>query len=84
MNKYITLILLLFLLAICHRYDRYSKKKRELRNQLNEGEESKGKRESNLDDFLANATVSNVFTESLKSENCVVILHNCMKKLMRK
>ena len=62
----------------------FDKKKRELRNQLNEGEESKGKRESNLDDSLANATVSNVFTESSKSENCVVILHNCMKKLIRK
>ena len=33
-----------------------------------------------MDDSIANATDSDVFTKYLKSEDCVAILHNCKKK----
>ena len=38
-------------------------------------------RESSLDDFMVNATSTDVFTESWKSEDCVAILYSYMKKL---
>ena len=47
----------------------------------NDRDDSKRPRESSLDDSNANATNANVFTESLKSEDCVAILHSCMKQL---
>lgn len=62
----------------------FDKKKRELSNQSNKGEESKRQRESNLGESIANETSSDLFTESLKSEECGAILHNCIKKLKRK
>ena len=43
--------------------------------------DSKRPRESSLDESIANATNTDVFTESLKSEDCVAVLCNCMKKL---
>ena len=47
----------------------------------NDGDDSKRQRESRLDDSIANATNTDVFTESLKPEDCVVILDSCMIKL---
>ena len=55
----------------------FDKKERELSHKFNVGEEPNRQKESSLDDFIANATSSDVFTESLKSEDCVEILHNC-------
>ena len=63
------------MLAICYRYDGYSKvfltRRKELSHKFNVGEEPNRQKESSLDDFIANATRS-VFTESLKSEDCVM------------
>ena len=47
----------------------------------NDGQDSKKPRESSLDESIADATNMDVFTESLKPEDCVAILYNCMKKL---
>ena len=38
-------------------------------------------RESSLDDSIVNTTNTDVFTGSLKSEDCVAVLYSCMKKL---
>ena len=59
----------------------FDKKKRDLSSKSNDGEDSKRPRESSLDESIANATNTDVFTESLKSEDCVAIICNCMKKL---
>ena len=59
----------------------FDKKKRDLSSKSNDGDDSKRPRESSLDDSIANATNADVFTESLKSEDCVAILYSCMKKL---
>ena len=59
----------------------FDKKKRDLSSKSNDGEDSKRPRESSLDESIANTTNTDVFTESLKSEDCVAVLHNCMKKL---
>ena len=59
----------------------FDKKKRDLSSNSNDGDDSKRPRESRLDDAIGNATNTDVFTESLKSEDCVVILYSCMKKL---
>lgn len=37
-----------------------------------------------MDNFIANATISEVFTESLKSEGRPAVLHNYMKIVERK
>ena len=55
------------------------KKKREISDKFNEGEASNRQTESSMDNFIANATGSEVFTESLKSEGCPAVLHNYMK-----
>ena len=34
-----------------------------------------------MDDSIANATNTDIFDESLKSEDCVAVLYSCMKKL---
>ena len=47
----------------------------------NDGDDSKRPRESSLDNSIANAKNTDVFTESLKSEDCVAVLYSCMKKL---
>ena len=59
----------------------FDKKKRDLSSKSNDVDDSKRPRESSLDDSIANATNTDVFTESLKSEDCVAILYSCMKKL---
>ena len=59
----------------------FDKKKRDLSRKSNDGDDSKRPTESSLDDSIANATNTDVFTESLMSEACVAILYSCMKKL---
>ena len=59
----------------------FDKKKRDLSSKSNDGEDSKRPRESSLDESIANTTNTDVFTESLESEDCVAVLYNCMKKL---
>ena len=50
------------------------KKKRDLRSKSNDKDNSKRPRKSSLDDSIANTANTDVFTESLKSEDCVVFL----------
>ena len=52
----------------------FDKKKRDRSSKSNDEEDSKRLRESNLEESIANATDTDVFTESLKSEDCVAIL----------
>ena len=59
----------------------FDKKKQDLSSNSNDGDDSKRPRESRLDDAIGNATNTDVFTESLKSEDCVAILYSCMRKL---
>ena len=59
----------------------FDKKKRDLSSKSNDGDDSKRLIESSLDNSIANDTNADVFTETLKSEDCVAILHSCMKKL---
>ena len=47
----------------------------------NAGQDSKKPRESSLDESIADAINTDVFTESLKPEDCAAILYNCIKKL---
>ena len=56
-------------------------KKRDLSSKSNDGDDSKRQRESGLDDSIANTTNTDVFTESLNSEDCVAILDSCMRQL---
>ena len=50
-------------------------------SKCNDEDDLKRPRESSRDDSIANATNTDVFTASLKSEDCVAILYSCMKKL---
>ena len=59
----------------------FDKKKRDLSSKFNDVEDSKRPRESSLDEYIANATNTDVFTESLKSEDCIAIPYNFIKKL---
>ena len=52
----------------------FNKKKRDLSSKSHRGDDSKRPREFSLDGSTANTTNTNAFTESLKSEDCVVIL----------
>ena len=58
----------------------FDKKKQDLSSKFNNGDDSRRPRESCLDNSIANTTNLDVFTECLKSEDCVAILYNCMKK----
>ena len=62
----------------------FDEKKRDFSSNSNDGDDSKRPRESSLDNSIANAINTDVFTESLKSEDCVAILYSCMKKLIKK
>ena len=44
----------------------FDKKKQDLSSKSNDGDDSKRPRESSLDDPIANATSTDVFTETLK------------------
>ena len=59
----------------------FDEKKRNFKSKSTDGDHSKRLGESSLRDSIANATNSDVFTESLKSEDCVAILYSFMKKL---
>ena len=59
----------------------FDKKMRGLSSKSNDGDNSKKPTKSSFDDSIANATNSDVFTESLKSEDCVALLYSCMKNL---
>ena len=59
----------------------FDKKKRNLSSNTNGGENSKRPKESSVDNCMPNAINADVFAESLQSEDCVAILHSCMKKL---
>ena len=59
----------------------FDKKKRDLSSKSNDGDDSKRPREKSLDESIVNATNTDVFAESLKSEDCVASLYSCMKKL---
>ena len=57
------------------------RKKRDLSSKSNDRDDSKRLRESSLDDSITNTANTDVFTESLKSEDYVAILYSCRKKL---
>ena len=59
----------------------FDRKKRDLSSKSNDRDDSKRLRESSLDDSITNTANTDVFTESLKSEDYVEILYSCMKKL---
>ena len=59
----------------------FYKKKQDLSSKSNDGDGSKKPRESSLYNSIANATYTDIFTESLKSKDCVAILYSCLKKL---
>ena len=59
----------------------FDKKKRDLSSKSNDGDDSKRPRGSSLDDSIANATNTDVFIESLKSEDRVAVPYSCLKNL---
>ena len=59
----------------------FDEKKRGFKSKSTDEDHSKRPGESSLRNSIANATNSDVFTESLKSEDCVAILYSFMKKL---
>lgn len=64
----------------------FERKKREMSNQSEEGDDPKRVRESSLDRSIADVEkeCGDVFAEGLKSEDCVVILYHCMQNLEKK
>ena len=58
-----------------------NKKKWDLSSKSNDEDDSKRPTVSSLDESILNSTNTDVFNESLKSEDCVVILYRCMKRL---
>ena len=66
----------------------FDKRKLDLSSKSNDGDNSERPREFSLDDSIANVTntssIADVFTESLKSEDCKAIFYSCMKKLEEK
>ena len=58
----------------------FDKKKRDLSSESNNGDDSKRPRESPACTILLQMPqIRDVFTESLKSKDCVAILCSCMK-----
>lgn len=63
----------------------FERKKRELSNKSEDGDNTKKAREqSSLDQSIEAAYTGDVFAEGLKSEDCVSILYNCMKNIESK
>ena len=58
-----------------------NKKKWDLSRKSNDEVDSKRPTVSSLDESILNSTNTDVFNESLKSEDCVVILYGYMKRL---
>ena len=61
----------------------FGSKKRDLSDKLNDGDEQKKAKESNLDLSL-NQDDTDVFAEGIDSPRCVSILYDCLKKLDKK
>ena len=59
-----------------------SSKKRDLSDQSSNGEEPKNARESSLND--SSVSLDDIFTEGMKSPECLHILVNCMKNIEAK
>ena len=63
----------------------FDKKKRELSNNCNDGQDTKKEREaSSLDLFFEKASDKYVFKDSLKSEDCILVLKGCMENIEKK
>ena len=63
----------------------FERKKRELSNKSDDGDNSKKTREqSSLEESIDTDCTGDIFTEDLKSEDCVAILYNCMKNIESK
>ena len=58
----------------------FERKKRKLSNKSDDGDNTKKAREqSSLEESIDADYTGDIFTEGLKSEDCVAILYNCMK-----
>ena len=63
----------------------FERKKRELSNKSDDGDNTKKAREqSSLEESIDADYTGDIFTEGLKSEDCVAILYNCMKNIESK
>ena len=63
----------------------FDKKKRELSNNSNDGQDTKKQREaSSLELSFEKASDGDVFKDSLKSEDCILILKRCMENIKNK
>ena len=63
----------------------FDKKKRELSNNSNDGQDTKKQREaSSLELSFEKASDGDVFKDSLKSEDCILILKRCMENIEKK
>ena len=63
----------------------FERKKRELSNKSDDGDNTKKAREqSSLEKSIDADYTGDIFTEGLKSEECVAILYNCMKNIESK
>ena len=63
----------------------FDKKKRELSNNSNDGQDTKKQREaSSLELSFEKASDGDVFKDSLKSEDCILILKRCMENIVKK
>ena len=63
----------------------FDKKKRELSNNSNDGQDTKKQREaSSLELSFEKASDGDVFKDSLKSEECILILKRCMENIEKK
>ena len=60
----------------------FDKRKRELSNNSNDGQDTKKQREaSSLELSFEKASDGDVFKDSLKSEDCILILKRCMENI---
>ena len=63
----------------------FERKKRELSSKSDDGDHTKKDREqSSLEESIDADYTGDIFTEGLKSEDCVAILYNCMKNIESK
>ena len=63
----------------------FDKKKRELSNNSNDGQDTKKQREaSSLELSFKKASDGDVFKDYLKSDDCILILKRCMENIEKK
>ena len=63
----------------------FERKKRELSNKSDDGDNTKKAREqSSLEESIDTDYTGDIFTEGVKSEDCVSILYNCIKNIESK